>query len=113
VSKEEQRRRFLSRLEEPEKNWKFSTADARERERWDDYMAAYEKMIRKTASKDAPWFVVPADNKWYTRLVVAAAVIDAVEELHLAFPELDAAKRKELQALRKQLEREGRRPAKK
>jgi len=107
VSKGEQRRRFLSRLEETEKNWKFSSADAREREHWDAYMDAYETMIRRTSTEDAPWFVVPADNKWFTRLVVAGAVIDALQGLDLAFPEVDEAKRRELEAIRKELEREG------
>jgi PPK2 family polyphosphate:nucleotide phosphotransferase len=96
VSRGEQRKRFLERLEEPDKNWKFSVADARERDQWDGYMAAYEQMIRHTSSKQAPWFVVPADNKWFTRLVVAAAVIDALEDMDLAFPNIGAAKRKEL-----------------
>jgi PPK2 family polyphosphate:nucleotide phosphotransferase len=100
VSKEEQRRRFLSRLDEPEKNWKFSLADARERQYWDNYMEAYEDMIRHTSSKHAPWFVVPADNKWFTRLVVSAAVIDALQRLDLAFPKIDARRRAELRAAR-------------
>jgi PPK2 family polyphosphate:nucleotide phosphotransferase len=100
VSKKEQKRRFLARLEEPEKHWKFSLADVREREHWDDYMAAYEDMIRHTATPAAPWFVVPADNKWFTRLVVAAAAVDTLESLDLAFPSVDAAKRKELAAAR-------------
>ena len=100
LSKEEQKRRFLKRLEDSDRNWKFSMADARERGHWDAYMEAYEDMIRHTATKHAPWFVVPADNKWYTRLVVAAAVIDAMQELDLRFPVVDAEKRKELQAAR-------------
>lgn len=100
VSREEQLRRFLERLDDPNKNWKFSAADANERERWDDYMHAYEQTIRETASEDAPWYVVPADNKWFTRMVVAAAVIDALGELDLAYPKVDAAKRKELGAAR-------------
>jgi PPK2 family polyphosphate:nucleotide phosphotransferase len=106
VSREEQRKRFLSRLEEPEKNWKFSLADAREREYFDDYMGAYEDMIRHTATKDSPWFVVPADNKWFTRLVVAAAVVDALQGLNLAFPTVDEARRSELEAAREALEKE-------
>ncbi|HOI16879.1 MAG TPA: polyphosphate kinase 2 family protein [Geobacteraceae bacterium] len=89
VSPEEQRKRFLSRLEEPEKNWKFSLADAREREFFHDYMEAYEDMIRHTATPEAPWYVVPADNKWFTRLVVAGAVVDALQSLDLAFPVVD------------------------
>lgn len=100
VSKEEQRRRFLSRLDEPAKNWKFAPSDAREREHWADYMAAYEDMIRHTATPDAPWFVVPADNKWFTRLVVAAAIVEGLDELKLAFPTIDKAKRAELEDVR-------------
>jgi PPK2 family polyphosphate:nucleotide phosphotransferase len=106
VSQEEQRKRFLSRLEEPEKNWKFSLADAREREFFDNYMEAYEDMIRHTATKEAPWFVVPADNKWFTRLVVAGAVVDALQGLNLAFPEVDDARLGELEAARVALESE-------
>jgi len=108
VSRDEQKRRFLARLEEPAKNWKFSTADAAERGHWNDYMAAYEDMIQHTASKHAPWYVVPADHKWFTRLVVASAVIDALEKLELAFPVVDAAKRRELAAVKTALEREKR-----
>ena len=108
VSKEEQRRRFLDRLERPEKQWKFSLDDVRERQYWDEYQEAYEKAIRRTSSKHAPWFVVPADNKWYTRLVVAAAIVDALLELDLKFPAIDPAKRKELAAARRELEQEGR-----
>ena len=100
VSKKEQLKRFLSRLDEPEKNWKFSSADATERELWGDYMDAYEDTIRNTATKDSPWYVVPADNKWFTRTVVAAAVIDALSSLDLHFPKVDAAKRKELAEVR-------------
>jgi len=109
VSREEQKKRFLERLDNPDKNWKFSMADARERERWDDYMAAYEKMIRHTASTHAPWYVVPADNKWFTRLVVAAAIIEALDDMNLAYPKVDAEKRKELEAARSMLE--GKRPS--
>jgi PPK2 family polyphosphate:nucleotide phosphotransferase len=109
VSKEEQKRRFLSRLDEPEKNWKFSLADARERQYWNDYMEAYEDMIRHTSSRQAPWFVVPADNKWFTRLVVSAAVIDALQRLDLAFPKIDARRREELAAARAALTGEKRR----
>jgi PPK2 family polyphosphate:nucleotide phosphotransferase len=103
VSKKEQRERFLSRLEEPEKNWKFSTADLRERSRWKDYMAAYEDMIRHTSTAHAPWHVVPADHKWFTRLVVAEVVVEALESLKLNYPRLDDQKRKELAAVRKAL----------
>ncbi len=98
VSKKEQKRRFLARLEDPEKNWKFSASDLAEREFWDEYMTAYEEMIRRTASKQAPWYVVPADNKWFTRIVVAAAVIETLAELNLEYPEVDKAKLKELAA---------------
>ena len=100
VSKDEQLKRFLSRLDEPEKNWKFSSADAHERDYWNDYMKAYEQTIRNTASKDAPWYVVPADNKWFTRIVVAAAVIDTLKSLDLHFPKVDDAKRQELAGVR-------------
>lgn len=96
VSKEEQKKRFLERIDNPEKNWKFSTADAKERGHWDEYMKAYEDMIRNTATKDSPWYVVPADNKWFTRLVVAAAVIDALDSLNLAYPEVGEEQLKEL-----------------
>ena len=104
VSREEQKKRFLARLDNPDKNWKFSMADARERERWDDYMVAYEEMIRHTASTHAPWYVVPADNKWFTRLVVAAAIIEALDDMNLAYPKIDDEKRKELEAARTVLE---------
>lgn len=104
LSKKVQKQRFLARLDEPEKNWKFSAADIHEREYWDDYMKAYEDMIVHTASKHAPWYVVPADNKWFTRLVVAAAIVDTMEELKLSYPEVAPEKRKELQAARKILE---------
>jgi PPK2 family polyphosphate:nucleotide phosphotransferase len=106
VSRKEQKRRFLERLDLPEKNWKFSAADAVERQYWDDYMQAYESAIRGTASKDAPWFVVPADNKWFTRVVVAAAIVQALEKLDLAYPKVDEAKRKELAATREMLLKE-------
>ena len=102
VSKGEQKRRFLSRLDEPEKNWKFSLADVREREHWDDYMKAYEAAIRATAAPHAPWYVVPADNKWFTRLVVGAAIIDAIEELELEWPE-SALTKEDIAAARKSL----------
>jgi PPK2 family polyphosphate:nucleotide phosphotransferase len=96
VSKDEQKKRFLERIDNPEKNWKFSSADAKERIHWDEYMNAYEAMIRNTATKDSPWYVVPADNKWFTRLVVAAAVIDAMASLDLNYPAVGAEKLKEL-----------------
>ena len=100
VSKKEQERRFVERLDNPDKNWKFSASDARERGFWKDYMHAYEEMIRETSTEDSPWYVVPADNKWFTRVVVAAAVIDALASLKLHYPKVDAAKRKELAAAR-------------
>ncbi len=100
LSKEEQKKRFLERLEDPKKNWKFSMADVNERGFWKDYQEAYEEMIQNTATKHAPWFVVPADNKWFTRLIVASAIIQALDELHLSFPEVDKTKKKELEAVR-------------
>jgi len=100
VSKKEQKRRFLARLEEPQKHWKFSAADLREREHWDDYMNAYEDMIAHTATEYAPWYIVPADNKWFTRTVVAAVIVDTLQELKLAYPKVDSQKLKELQAAR-------------
>jgi len=103
VSKQEQKKRFLERLENPEKNWKFSANDAKEREFWNDYMKAYEEMIRHTATQDAPWYVVPADNKWFTRVVVAAAVIDALDGLNLKYPKVDKEKRRELAAAKRAL----------
>jgi len=106
VSREEQRRRFLSRLEEPDKNWKFSLADAKEREHWDDYMAAYEDMIRHTSTPDAPWYVVPADHKWFTRVVVSEAIVETLQSLNLAYPTVDASKRRELTEVRRALENE-------
>jgi PPK2 family polyphosphate:nucleotide phosphotransferase len=104
LSKKEQKQRFLARLDEPEKNWKFCAADINERARWDDYMEAYEDMIVHTARESAPWYVVPADNKWFTRVVVAAAIVDTLENLQLAYPELNPQKRKELNAARKLLQ---------
>jgi len=103
LSKKEQKKRFLARLEHPEKNWKFSSSDVKERQFWDDYMKAYEDMIAHTASPHAPWYVVPADNKWFTRLIVAAAVVETLEELNLAYPKVDPDKRKELRAARAML----------
>jgi PPK2 family polyphosphate:nucleotide phosphotransferase len=103
VSKKEQKKRFLERIEDPLKNWKFSANDANERDYWDDYMKAYEEMIRETATKDAPWYVVPADNKWFTRVVVGAAVIETLVDLDLEYPEVDESKLKELAAAKKKL----------
>ncbi|HKQ33040.1 MAG TPA: polyphosphate kinase 2 family protein [Thermodesulfobacteriota bacterium] len=103
VSKEEQKRRFLERIENPEKNWKFSSSDAKERDYWGDYMNAYEDMIRNTATEDAPWYVIPADNKWFTRLAVAAAIIAALDSLDLEYPKVDKKKLEELAAAKKTL----------
>jgi PPK2 family polyphosphate:nucleotide phosphotransferase len=104
VSKKEQKKRFLARLDEPEKNWKFSAADVAERRHWDDYQQAFEDMIRHTATEQAPWFVVPADHKWFTRLVVMGTVVDALQGLNLAYPKVTAQQRRELQAARAELE---------
>ena len=103
VSKQEQKKRFLERIDNPEKNWKFSTADSHERKHWNDYQRSYEDMIRATATEDAPWYVVPADHKWFSRLVVAAAVIDALASLDLAYPKVDAGQLKELAAAKQEL----------
>jgi PPK2 family polyphosphate:nucleotide phosphotransferase len=104
LSKKEQKKRFLARHDHPEKNWKFSAADIHERSFWSDYMDAYEDMIRHTATDEAPWHVVPADNKWFTRIAVASAIVDALEELDLAYPKVSDAKKKELADARKLLE---------
>jgi PPK2 family polyphosphate:nucleotide phosphotransferase len=106
VSRAEQKQRFMQRLEKPRKHWKFSAADIRERGFWADYMHAFEEAIRATATPQAPWFVVPADNKWFTRLIVAAAIVEAVEKLDLSYPKIDAAKKKELVVARATLARE-------
>ena len=106
VSRKEQKKRFLKRLDEAEKHWKFSAADVRERAHWDAYMKAYEEMIQHTASEAAPWYVVPADNKWFTRLVVAAALIDTLLSLDLHYPKVSAEARQELEAARRELEAE-------
>jgi PPK2 family polyphosphate:nucleotide phosphotransferase len=108
VSRREQRRRFLERIEQPDKNWKFSMKDVEERARWRKYMAAYADTIRHTSTPHAPWVIVPADNKKCARVLVAAAVLDALKALHPAFPTLDAAQRRELLKARRALEREGR-----
>jgi PPK2 family polyphosphate:nucleotide phosphotransferase len=106
LSKEEQKKRFLERIDNPDKNWKFSANDSKERAFWDDYMAAYEEAIKKTASKFAPWYVIPADNKWFTRITVAAAIIDALASLNLAYPEVSKAKLEELKEAEKILQTE-------
>lgn len=103
VSKEEQRKRFLERLDQHEKNWKFSIADVEERRHWEAYMAAYERAIRATATPEAPWYVIPADRKWYARLVVASAMVEALSRLKLEFPDVDPAKREELAAVKQAL----------
>jgi PPK2 family polyphosphate:nucleotide phosphotransferase len=103
VSKAEQKRRFLERLDDPEKHWKFSVQDVAEREHWDEYMNAYEDMIRATATPHAPWFVVPADNKWFTRLTVSLAIADCMVSLDLKYPKVDAAQLEELKAARARL----------
>lgn len=103
VSKEEQKKRFIERIDNPEKNWKFSTADAKERNSWTEYMKAYEEMIRETSTKKSPWYVVPADNKSYARIVIASAVIDALDELGLKYPAVNKEKIAELQAIKKAL----------
>ena len=106
VSKDEQRQRFLKRIDDPAKNWKFSLNDVHERTHWDDYMQAYEDTIRHTATPDAPWYVVPADHKWFTRLVVASAVIDALDDMDLDYPKFDAKRKGELEEARQLLESE-------
>jgi PPK2 family polyphosphate:nucleotide phosphotransferase len=103
VSREEQKRRFLERIENPDKNWKFSAFDAKERASWKDYMKAYEDMIRETSTEESPWHVVPADNKWFTRLVVAAAVVDTLDSLGLGYPEVGPEKLRELAEAKKTL----------
>jgi len=106
VSQQEQKKRFLERLEEPEKNWKFSPSDVRERKCWSDYQDAYEDLIGNTATKPAPWHVVPADHKWFTHLVISTVIVDALESLRLDYPKVDLQKRKELEAAGKQLRKE-------
>src|SRR6516225_3471669 len=103
VSKEEQKRRFLERADTQEKNWKFSSSDMAEREFWDEYQDAYEDTIRNTATEDSPWYVIPADNKWFTRVVVASAVIDTLASLDLAYPQVDKAKLDEIAEAKKAL----------
>jgi PPK2 family polyphosphate:nucleotide phosphotransferase len=103
ISKKEQKNRFLERLEDSKKNWKFSMADIKERSFWKDYKEAYEEMIQKTATKHAPWYVIPADNKWFARLIVASAIVEALDGLDLTFPDVDKAKKKELEQIRDSL----------
>ena len=103
LSKKEQKKRFLERLDEPEKNWKFSAGDVHERKYWAEYQKAYEEMIRATSTEHAPWYVVPADNKWFTRLVISCVVVDTLESLNLAYPKVEDAKKKELEEAKKVL----------
>ncbi len=111
LSKDEQRRRFLERLEAPDKHWKFSLGDLTEREHFAQYQAAYEDMIRHTATPHAPWYVVPADHKWFTRLVVASAVIEAIESVQPSFPTVDAGMLRKLKAAETRLRREAEQPS--
>jgi PPK2 family polyphosphate:nucleotide phosphotransferase len=106
LSKKEQKRRFMERLDTPDKNWKFSVFDVKERQSWDAYQKAYEDMIRRTASEHAPWYVVPADNKWFTRFVVAEAVVDALKRMNLKYPKVSGAGQAALAEARQQLENE-------
>ena len=111
VSKEEQRERFLDRLDQPAKNWKFSMADVSERALWNKYQAAYQEMVRHTSSHAAPWYVVPADHKWFARVVIGSAIVSALDGLDLKFPKVDAASLEEFKQVRKALENEDKRPA--
>ena len=106
VSKKEQKRRFLERIDDGQKNWKFSSNDAAERDFWDDYMKAYEEMIRQTATQEAPWYVVPADNKWFARLVMSTVIIDVLDRLDLEFPKFDRPALRGMRRMRKTLEAE-------
>jgi polyphosphate kinase 2 (PPK2 family) len=103
VSKEEQKKRFLERIDNPEKNWKFSVADAQERKRWDDYMDAYNEMLAATSTEYAPWFVIPADDKWFARLCLAAVIYLQFEKLKLSYPKVSEAQIAQLQATKKEL----------
>ncbi len=106
LSKKEQKKRFLSRLDDSEKNWKFSMADVKERGYWKQYQDAFEETIQNTATKSAPWYVIPADNKWFTRVVAALAIVTELNALNLAFPDVEKSKRKELAKVRESLEHE-------
>ncbi len=101
LSKKEQKKRFLARLDEPQKNWKFSASDIHERKYWDDYQNAYEEMIRNTSTEQAPWYVVPADNKWFSRLVISTVLVDTLDSLDLSYPKVEDAPKKELEAAKK------------
>jgi PPK2 family polyphosphate:nucleotide phosphotransferase len=103
ISKQEQKKRFLARLDDSKKNWKFSMGDIKERGFWKDYKAAYEEVVQNTATKHAPWYVVPSDNKWFGRLIIASAIVDALDSLKLNFPDVDSDKKKELDQVRKSL----------
>jgi PPK2 family polyphosphate:nucleotide phosphotransferase len=107
LSKEEQRKRFLARLDEPEKNWKFSEDDIKERSLWDDYMSVYEKCLSATSTKEAPWYAIPADDKPTARLIISKVIIDTLKSLPMSYPKLDPARRKVLESIRRQLEAEG------
>jgi PPK2 family polyphosphate:nucleotide phosphotransferase len=107
VSPQEQKRRFLARLDEPEKNWKFSISDVRERRFWDEYQRCYEEMIRQTASKHAPWIVVPADHKWFARLVVSSVIVHALDDMKLSYPQVSAEKRRSLASAKRELDENG------
>ena len=106
LSRQEQAQRFIKRIDEPEKNWKFSASDVAERGHWDEYMEAYECAIRETATEECPWYIVPADNKWFTRCVVAGVIVDALASLDLCYPEVSAETRKRLEAARQSLTNE-------
>ena len=106
VSKEEQKQRFLARIDDPRKNWKFSMQDVKEREHWDEYMHAYEQTVRHTATEHAPWYVVPADKKWFTRLVVASAIVQRLSALDLSYPKLSKDEQLQLKAAKQALESE-------
>jgi len=108
ISREEQRKRFLSRLEDPEKRWKFNLADVRERQRWSEYMKAYEDALEATSTEDAPWYVVPADHKWVCRAAVADILVETLRDLHLEYPKMSLAQNRELLQARRLLEREKR-----
>ncbi len=113
ISKEEQRKRFLERLDQPSKNWKFSMSDVTERALWPRYMAVYQEIVRHTSTPAAPWFVVPADHKWFARVVIGSAIVSTLEALNLHFPRADKASLKEFEQVRKALEHEGKGGAKK
>jgi polyphosphate kinase 2 (PPK2 family) len=113
VSKQEQRKRFLDRLDEPSKNWKFSMTDIAERARWAKYQAAYQEVVRHTSTRAAPWHVVPADHKWFARVVIGSAIVTALDKLDLKFPRVDAASLREFKQVRVALENEGKGGAKK